>query len=55
MTWVKDIGLSMVETDGPYGGEPCASENHSHHDSLEDSIYTGKPSFKLSFTLSLER
>ena len=39
MTWVKDIGLSMVETDGPYGGEPCASENHSHHDGLEDSIY----------------
>jgi len=22
-----------------YGGEECASENHTHHDGLEDSVY----------------
>ena len=32
-------GLSMVETDGPYGGEPCASTNHSGHLQLSDSVY----------------
>ena len=34
-----DRGLTMVETDGPYGGEPCASTNHSGHMQLSDSIY----------------
>jgi predicted molibdopterin-dependent oxidoreductase YjgC len=29
----------MVETDGPYGGEPCASTNHSGHLQLSDSVY----------------
>ena len=53
MTWVKDVGLSMVETDGPYGGEPCASK------SLTSTIWrtacSSDQAFKLSFTLSLER
>ena len=29
----------MLETDGPYGGDNCASENHSHHHGEEDSVY----------------
>lgn len=29
----------MLETDGPYGGNPCASTNHTHHTDLSDSIY----------------
>lgn len=31
--------LTMLETDGPYGGAACASTNHSHHEGLEDSVY----------------
>ena len=33
------VGLNMLETDGPYGGEPCASTNHSHHIGASDSVY----------------
>jgi hypothetical protein len=33
------VGLTMLETDGPYGGEPCASTNHSHHVGASDSVY----------------
>ena len=29
----------MVETDGPYGGQPCASETHAHHVDNLDSIF----------------
>ena len=32
-------GLSMVETDGPFGGYTCSSEVHSHHQGLGDSVY----------------
>ena len=32
-------GLSMVETDGPYGGYTCSSEVHTHHQGLGDSVY----------------
>ncbi|CAH1774707.1 unnamed protein product [Owenia fusiformis] len=39
MTFMDRTNLSMVETDGPYGGYPCASTNHSHHTDLGDSIY----------------
>lgn len=37
--FVNKTGLSMLETDGPYGGGSCASTKHAHHDGLEDSIY----------------
>ena len=37
--FINATGLSMLEADGPYGGAPCASTNHSHHHGLEDSIY----------------
>lgn len=37
--FVAETGLSMVETDGPYGGGPCASTNHTYHIDGEDSIY----------------
>ena len=36
---IKDTGLSMVETDGPYGGGLCAAHNHTHHTSVLDSQY----------------
>ena len=29
----------MLETDGPYGGEPCDSTSHSHHIDGDDGIY----------------
>ena len=32
-------GLSMIETDGPYGGQTCYSKDHSHHLDEEDSVY----------------
>ena len=33
------VGLGLIETDGPYGGEGCSATNHSHHHGLEDSVY----------------
>jgi len=38
-TFVNATGLTMLETDGPYGGGPCASTRHDHHTDLSDSIY----------------
>ena len=32
-------GLSMYETDGPYGGRSCASTTHDHHFGEADSVY----------------
>lgn len=37
--FLNTTGLSMVETDGPYGGGTCYSTNHSHHRDNIDSIY----------------
>lgn len=37
--FINATGLSMLETDGPYGGDTCSSTNHPHHHGLEDSIY----------------
>ena len=28
----------MVETDGPYAGQPCAAHDHEHHHGAEDSV-----------------
>ena len=39
LDFLDATGLSMLETDGPYGGGACASQNHSHHHGLEDSVY----------------
>jgi hypothetical protein len=36
---ITDTGLSMIETDGPYGGGICNSHNHTHHRGLLDSQY----------------
>ena len=33
------VGLTMLDTDGPYGGSPCSSTNHSHHHGRGDSVY----------------
>ena len=37
--FIDNAGLSMLETDGPYGGGDCASHNHSHHIQESDAIY----------------
>jgi hypothetical protein len=37
--FINYTGLSMLETDGPYGGSPCASTSHEHHSGVQDSIY----------------
>ena len=37
--FIRQTGISMLETDGPYGGGECACTNHSHHHGLDDSIY----------------
>jgi hypothetical protein len=39
LTFMDRTNLSMVETDGPYGGYSCASTSHSHHRNTDDSIY----------------
>lgn len=37
--FINTTGLAMLETDGPYGGVPCAATDHAHHHGLEDSVY----------------
>lgn len=32
-------GLSMIETDGPYGGYSCSNSSHIHHHGEGDSVY----------------
>ena len=39
LRFINQTGLSAIETDGPYGGQPCASEEHEHHKGLSDSVY----------------
>jgi len=39
LTFMDRTGLTMVESDGSYGGYSCASTNHSHHRNNDDSIY----------------
>jgi len=39
LNFIDVTGLSMLETDGPYGGAECSSTNHSHHVGFEDSVY----------------
>ncbi|XP_002157999.4 uncharacterized protein LOC100206309 isoform X1 [Hydra vulgaris] len=39
MEFIDKTGLTMVETDGPYGGNACASKSHLHHVGYEDSVY----------------
>lgn len=31
--------MSVLETDGPYGGYACSSKQHPHHENEEDSVY----------------
>lgn len=37
--FINATGLSMLETDGPYGGQDCHSTNHSHHEGHSDAMY----------------
>ena len=37
--FINKTGLSMVETDGPYGGQTCASDTHTHHTGYSDSVF----------------
>lgn len=38
-TFLNATGLSMLETDGPYGGGTCYATNHPHHRDSFDSVY----------------
>jgi hypothetical protein len=38
-TFINGTGMSMFDTDGPYGGAVCTSTNHSHHHGAGDSVY----------------
>jgi len=37
LRFMDATGLDMIETDGPYHGDRCASTSHEHHRGLEDS------------------
>eukprot|EP01116_Phalansterium_solitarium_P011869 TRINITY_DN276_c0_g1_i16.p1 TRINITY_DN276_c0_g1~~TRINITY_DN276_c0_g1_i16.p1 ORF type:complete len:615 (+),score=71.13 TRINITY_DN276_c0_g1_i16:571-2415(+) len=37
--FMNATGLTMVETDGPYPGYPCANTSHVHHHGVGDSVY----------------
>eukprot|EP00041_Stephanoeca_diplocostata_P022131 m.524555 g.524555 ORF g.524555 m.524555 type:complete len:930 (+) comp21989_c0_seq4:241-3030(+) len=39
LDFINATGLSMLETDGPYGGESCTATTHSHHHGEVDSVY----------------
>ena len=39
LRFIDQTGLTAIETDGPYNGQPCDSEEHEHHHGLGDSIY----------------
>lgn len=45
-SWINRTGLTMLETDGPYGGGTCSSTNHTHHDGFEDSVYVQNMSIR---------
>jgi hypothetical protein len=36
---ISYTNISVLETDGPYGGYSCSSKSHSHHEDQDDSIY----------------
>jgi hypothetical protein len=37
LNFIDRTGMDIIETDGPYHGDVCASTSHPHHDSLDDS------------------
>ena len=39
LTFMDRTNLSMVETDGPYGGYSCSVTTHAHHRNNDDSVY----------------
>ncbi len=39
LNFIDATGMDMIETDGPYHGDLCASKDHAHHHGLEDSQF----------------
>ena len=37
LNFIDATGMDIIETDGPFHGDVCASTEHPHHDSLDDS------------------
>ena len=37
LNFMDATGMDIIETDGPYHGDVCASTKHKHHNGLEDS------------------
>jgi len=56
MSFIDKTGISMVETDGPYGiGYTCGALNHAHHEGAQDSVYQQARLQGKFFTLLQER
>ncbi len=36
---ISYTNISVLETDGPYGGYSCSSTSHPHHEGADDSVY----------------
>ncbi|MFH1744378.1 MAG: alpha-galactosidase [bacterium] len=39
LNFIDATGMDMIETDGPYHGDVCASSGHKYHHGLEDSQF----------------
>ena len=39
LRFVDRTGFAAIETDGPYGGQPCASTSHAYHEGVGDSTF----------------
>ncbi|RJP21403.1 MAG: alpha-galactosidase [Candidatus Omnitrophota bacterium] len=39
LNFIDAVGLDVIETDGPYHGDVCASTQHKHHSGLADSQF----------------
>lgn len=39
LDFIDATGMKVIETDGPYHGDVCASRTHAHHAGLEDSQF----------------
>ena len=37
--FVNETGFAAIETDGPFGGQPCASTAHAYHRDVNDSVF----------------
>jgi hypothetical protein len=53
--FLEETGLDLLEHDGPYPGDPCASTKHPGHRGLNDSQWTQWETSKRLYTWCRER